>query len=201
MADKSANKPKKGAHLIKKQAPKPEKPAQAVRTEAKQPKKKRRVPIGVKIAVGVVIAAAAGAFGYVYCYPNDFLGVTVGPITVGGMKRGDAANNIEGQSAPLYEGTTVPVTIFGSKFYITQETVMKNMYVILYDKNLIHHAVLLKQLSRLFPKTDPPADEKLFRLPIAYLKDIVVQSLLDYIALSHSHPRFLYSLVLQFINV
>ena len=73
--------------------------------------------------------------------------------------------------------------------------------VILYDKNLIHHAVLLKQLSRLFPKTDPPADEKLFRLPIAYLKDIVVQSLLDYIALSHSHPRFLYSLVLQFINV
>ncbi|MFR7646632.1 MAG: hypothetical protein ACLUZQ_08750, partial [Butyricicoccus sp.] len=55
MADKSANKPKKGAHLIKKQAPKPEKPAQAVRTEAKQPKKKRRVPIGVKIAVGVVI--------------------------------------------------------------------------------------------------------------------------------------------------
>ena len=62
MADKSANKPKKGAHLIKKQAPKPEKPAQAVRTEAKQPKKKRRVPIGVKIAVGVVIAAAAGAF-------------------------------------------------------------------------------------------------------------------------------------------
>ena len=54
MADKSANKPKKGAHLIKKQAPKPEKPPQAVRTEAKQPKKKRRVPIGVKIAVGAV---------------------------------------------------------------------------------------------------------------------------------------------------
>ncbi len=74
MADKSANKPKKGAHLIKKQAKKPEKPAQVIRTEAKQPKKKRRVPIGVKIAVGVVIAAAAGAFGYVYCYPNVFPG-------------------------------------------------------------------------------------------------------------------------------
>ena len=104
MADKSANKPKKGAHLIKKQAPKPEKPAQAVRTEVKQPKKKRRVPIGVKIAVGVVIAAAAGAVGYVYCYPNVFPGVTVGPITVGGMNRDDAANTIEDQSAPLYEG-------------------------------------------------------------------------------------------------
>ena len=73
MADKSANKPKKGAHLIKKQAPKSEKPAQAVRTEAKQPKKKRRVPIGVKIAVGVVIAAAAGAFGCVLL-PECFSG-------------------------------------------------------------------------------------------------------------------------------
>lgn len=79
--------------MIKKQAPKPEKPAQAVRTEAKQPKKKRRVPIGVKIAVGVVIAAAAGAFGYVYCYPNVFPGVTVGPITVGGMNRDDAGKH------------------------------------------------------------------------------------------------------------
>ena len=118
MADKSANKPKKGAHLIKKQAPKPEKPAQAVRTEAKQPKKKRRVPIGVKIAVGVVIAAAAGAFGYVYCYPNVFPGVTVGPITVGGMNRDDAANTIEDQSAPLYEGKNVTVTIYDSNYDI-----------------------------------------------------------------------------------
>ena len=102
MADKSANKPKKGAHLIKKQAPKSEKPAQAVRTEAKQPKKKRRVPIGVKIAVGVVIAAAAGAFGYVYCYPNVFPGVTVGPIAVGGMNRDDAANICQKTSAGFY---------------------------------------------------------------------------------------------------
>ena len=127
MADKSANKPKKGAHLIKKQAPKPEKPAQAVRTEAKQPKKKRRVPIGVKIAVGVVIAAAVGAFGYVYCYPNVFPGVTVGPITVGGMNRDDAANTIEDQSAPLYEGKNVTVTIYGSNYDIPVDKVLKNV--------------------------------------------------------------------------
>ena len=127
MADKSANKPKKGAHLIKKQAPKPEKPAQAVRTEAKQPKKKRRVPIGVKIAVGVVIAAAAGAFGYVYCYPNVFPGVTVGPITVGGMNRDDAANTIEDQSAPLYEGKNVTVTIYDSNYDIPVDKVLKSV--------------------------------------------------------------------------
>ena len=127
MADKSANKPKKGAHLIKKQAPKPEKPAQAVRTEAKQPKKKRRVPIGVKIAVGVVIAAAAGAFGYVYCYPNVFPGVTVGPITVGGMNRDDAANTIEDQSAPLYEGKNVTVTIYSSNYDIPVDKVLKSV--------------------------------------------------------------------------
>ena len=127
MADKSANKPKKGAHLIKKQAPKPEKPAQAVRTEAKQPKKKRRVPIGVKIAVGVVIAAAAGAFGYVYCYPNVFPGVTVGPITVGGMNRDDAANTIEDQSAPLYEGKNVTVTIYDSNYDIPVDYVLKSV--------------------------------------------------------------------------
>lgn len=127
MADKSANKPKKGAHLIKKQAPKSEKPAQAVRTEAKQPKKKRRVPIGVKIAVGVVIAAAAGAFGYVYCYPNVFPGVTVGPITVGGMNRDDAANTIEDQSAPLYEGKNVTVTIYSSNYVIPVDKVLKSV--------------------------------------------------------------------------
>lgn len=127
MADKSANKPKKGAHLIKKQAPKPEKPAQAVRTEAKQPKKKRRVPIGVKIAVGVVIAAAAGAFGYVYCYPNVFPGVTVGPIAVGGMNRDDAANTIEDQSAPLYEGKNVTVTIYSSNYDIPVDKVLKSV--------------------------------------------------------------------------
>lgn len=127
MADKSANKPKKGAHLIKKQAPKPEKPAQAVRTEAKQPKKKRRVPIGVKIAVGVVIAAAASAFGYVYCYPNVFPGVTVGPITVGGMNRDDAANTIEDQSAPLYEGKNVTVTIYDSNYDIPVDKVLKSV--------------------------------------------------------------------------
>ena len=127
MADKSANKPKKGAHLIKKQAPKPEKPAQAVRTEAKQPKKKRRVPIGVKIAVGVVIAAAAGAFGYVYCYPNVFPGVTVGPITVGGMNRDDAANTIEDQSTPLYEGKNVTVTIYDSNYDIPVDKVLKSV--------------------------------------------------------------------------
>lgn len=127
MADKSANKPKKGAHLIKKQAPKSEKPAQAVRTEAKQPKKKRRVPIGVKIAVGVVIAAAAGAFGYVYCYPNVFPGVTVGPITVGGMNRDDAANTIEDQSAPLYEGKNVTVTIYDSNYDIPVDKVLKSV--------------------------------------------------------------------------
>ena len=74
MADKSANKPKKGAHLIKKQAPKPEKPAQAVRTEAKQPKKKRRVPIGVKIAVGVVIAAASRCIRLCVLLPECFSG-------------------------------------------------------------------------------------------------------------------------------
>ena len=127
MADKSANKPKKGAHLIKKQAPKSEKPAQAVRTEAKQPKKKRRVPIGVKIAVGVVIAAAAGAFGYVYCYPNVFPGVTVGPIVVGGMNRDDAANTIEDQSAPLYEGKNVTVTIYDSNYDIPVDKVLKSV--------------------------------------------------------------------------
>ena len=127
MADKSANKPKKGAHLIKKQAPKSEKPAQAVRTEAKQPKKKRRVPIGVKIAVGVVIAAAAGAFGYVYCYPNVFPGVTVGPITVGGMNLDDAANTIEDQSAPLYEGKNVTVTIYSSNYVIPVDKVLKSV--------------------------------------------------------------------------
>ena len=127
MADKSANKPKKGAHLIKKQAPKSEKPAQAVRTEAKQPKKKRRVPIGVKIAVGVVIAAAVGAFGYVYCYPNVFPGVTGGPIAVGGMNRDDAANTIEDQSAPLYEGKNVTVTIYGSNYDIPVDKVLKNV--------------------------------------------------------------------------
>ncbi len=72
MADKSANKPKKGAHLIKKTGPKAGKTGAGRPNGSKQPKKKRRVPIGVKIAVGVVIAAAAGAFGYVYCYPNVF---------------------------------------------------------------------------------------------------------------------------------
>ena len=113
--------------MIKKQAKKPEKPAQVIRTEAKQPKKKRRVPIGVKIAVGVVIAAAAGAFGYVYCYPNVFPGVTVGPIAVGGMNRDDAANTIEDQSAPLYEGKNVTVTIYGSNYDIPVDKVLKNV--------------------------------------------------------------------------
>ena len=103
------------------------KPAQTVRTEAKQPKKKRRVPIGVKIAVGVVIAAAAGAFGYVYCYPNVFPGVTVGPITVGGMNRDDAANTIEDQSAPLYEGKNVTVTIYDSNYDIPVDKVLKSV--------------------------------------------------------------------------
>lgn len=122
MADKSANKPKKGAHLIKKQPKKPKAPKPAA-----APKKDRRVPLGAKIAAGVIIAAAAASFGYVYGYPNVFPGVTVGPIAVGGLNRDEAADTIEAQSGPLYEGKNVSVTIYESTYDIPVEKVLRNV--------------------------------------------------------------------------
>ena len=53
--------------------------------------------------------------------------MTVGPITVGGMNRDDAANTIEDQSAPLYEGKNVTVTIYGSNYDIPVDKVLKNV--------------------------------------------------------------------------
>ena len=59
--------------------------------------------------------------------PECFPGVTVGPIAVGGMNRDDAANTIEDQSAPLYEGKNVTVTIYGSNYDIPVDKVLKSV--------------------------------------------------------------------------
>ena len=127
MADNRTSKPKKGAHLVKRTAKKPKQSQPAADSAAAVPKKKRKVPLGAKIAAGIVLAAAAGAFGYIYCYPNVFPGVTVGPIAVGGMNRDDAADTIESQSGPLYEGKSVSVTIYESNYDIPVEKVLKNV--------------------------------------------------------------------------
>ena len=124
MADNSAKKPKKGAHLIRKKA----KPSQTKASgAAAAPKKRRSVPIGAKIAAGVLLATAVGVFGYIYAYPNVFPGVTVGTIAVGGMSREAASDTIETQSAPLYEGKHVSVTIYETQYDIPVEKVLKNV--------------------------------------------------------------------------
>ena len=53
--------------------------------------------------------------------------MTVGPIAVGGMNRDDAANTIEDQSAPLYEGKNVTVTIYDSNYDIPVDKVLKSV--------------------------------------------------------------------------
>ena len=97
------------------------------KASAKPAGKKFRVPLAVKVLGGLLVLLFAAAFAFIYLYPYVFPGVTVGSIPVSGLNRSAAADKIEQQSADLYKGRDVSVTIYETTYDIPVEDVLQSV--------------------------------------------------------------------------